>query len=489
MAIGGEPTGAQLTVQHKVDVSFGPWIAVAEAVLFVVVLWGYATHAVSPTFSGVSCGLAVVFAWAFAIRIVPIPSVYHLFLAAFSLLFLVQPILAPFIDVAAPSSDVARTYLLLTVGGLILFNASYRWAMRSAPEVGDSGPNMARVNRTFWLLVSLYGVALALIVIDAGSIPAVVMASRADRIQGRSFTTILAIYLVTFSAGAFVLLPSQLRRGGVRLVAIVCALGAAEVFLFLAFRLRTFLLMHSIAVGVGFLYLWPYWYGDSRVRRRSRKRSVVVGIVSLSALIVVAPYVRFARGLFETQGAAGLARVDLAAAIRLSFTAGDFGYSPVVYEVIRLVPRYEPHLRGQSYYRLLFAPIPRRLMPSKPPNTERLVASWIAPGVAELTVPPGVQGDLYINFGVLGVLGFLLWGGLFGLIDRLPTATRLLVVGGSATVVFHFVRGGFTNSVLLFSTLLLLSLVARRLIGFEISGVDRRRGARVDDPGARTLES
>jgi hypothetical protein len=139
---------------------------------------------------------------------------------------------------------------------------------------------------------------------------------------------------------------------------------------------------------------------------------------------------------------------------------GDLGFAPVVFDVLAYVPERADYLYGQSYYRLLFAPIPRLIWPDKPPNTQRIVASWLHPGVAQQTTPPGIQGDLYINFGYAGVLGFLVFGWMLGLLDRERGLFRALAVGGGVTPVFHLVRGGFTNPMLLLAVLLAASFIA-----------------------------
>jgi oligosaccharide repeat unit polymerase len=405
-------------------------------------------------------GITLVATITYATRLVPIPSVYHLFVAAYSLLFLVQPIVAPWVDLRLPAHELFNLYTRFTIGGLALLNIAYELASRPARQderaflVDDH-----RIARAFWVLLALYGCSLLMIVADAGSVGAIASASRVERIEQRGLSTLLSIYVITFTSGLFCLAPTVLAKRKIAIVPVAVVLLAGEALVFLSFRVRTFLLMHLVAFAIGYALLRPKLLPVRRniVAARARRVRLLPLMLVGAFLLVLGTYVRFARGMLEHGGVVDFSRLKVADVLRLSLATGDFGYAPIVYQAMHYVPREHPFLNGQSYYRLLFIPIPRSLWRGKPENTERLVAEWLAPDQPEMTMPPGVQGDLYINFGGVGILGFAVFGTLLALVDRSAPLKRHLLVGTSATVVFHFVRGGFTNSVMLFATLLALT--------------------------------
>jgi hypothetical protein len=212
---------------------------------------------------------------------------------------------------------------------------------------------------------------------------------------------------------------------------------------------------------------------DERKPARGRplgRRAVLVLVVFGALGLVGLSYLRLARGLLEERGLAGLTEVDVGLALRYNLESGDLGFAPVVFDVIEEVPARRDPLRGQSYLRLLFTPIPRTVWPEKPLNTQRIVASWLRPDVPGMTIPPGVQGDLYINFGLLGVLGFLAFGGLIGILDRQPGLTKLLCLGAGFVPIFHLARGGFTNPILLLVAVAVAGHVVARYVTAPVRG-------------------
>jgi hypothetical protein len=84
-----------------------------------------------------------------------------------------------------------------------------------------------------------------------------------------------------------------------------------------------------------------------------------------------------------------------------------------------LVPASIPFLGGSTIREIPEALIPRRLWPAKPLGVDSRVASYLYPGV-DVAVPITVQGELYWNYDVAGVLlGALLLGAAFGAVGRL----------------------------------------------------------------------
>jgi hypothetical protein len=83
--------------------------------------------------------------------------------------------------------------------------------------------------------------------------------------------------------------------------------------------------------------------------------------------------------------------------------------------LVRNVPKKIGYLNGQSIYGWMFAPIPPRLWPGKPLYLRMPpVLSTIIFNEPTNNIPPGIIAEMYINFGLtglllgMGLIGFLL---------------------------------------------------------------------------------
>lgn len=394
----------------------------------------------------------------YAVRHVPIPSFYHLFIASYLALFSIYPVASPLLGVSLPAGPLLNLYLFLTVGGLHLFTISYELTRTREAASSVYVIRFGRMEKMVWLLFAVNGLACLLIFIDAGSLEAIADVGdyrRVDRKLDSGVLSLLGLYLLTFAAVVYALLPAYVGQRKHLLIPIVGLCALIDLFIFLAFRNRTTLLVHLVALGVGYLYLKPRFHFNQikPVRFKHLKpklmRLIGVGLV----LVAVGTYTRSFRGLMESTGSIWTTKVALGSTLEIALLNGDLGYTPIVFEVLTIVPEQEPFLNGQSYYRLLFSFIPRFIWQDKPPSTERIVAGWIQPNKLEYTLPPGFQGDLFINFGLWGILGFLVYGIGFARLERMKGLIRFLMIATSFPVLFHLARGGFTNPILLFATL------------------------------------
>ena len=152
-------------------------------------------------------------------------------------------------------------------------------------------------------------------------------------------------------------------------------------------------------------------------------------------------------------------------AVGTAFSGGDFGHAYYLRRAMALYPQPQPYLLGQSYYRLLFVPVPRMLWPEKPEDTQRIFARALDPklGRRGTTIPPGVVGDLYINFGSFGVLGMVLWGFFFGM-ERYRRFSDLLFLAGAGWWLFHVVRGAVTVPLMFALAMWLAALFFQKII-------------------------
>ena len=193
-------------------------------------------------------------------------------------------------------------------------------------------------------------------------------------------------------------------------------------------------------------------------------------IIALSGIFVGSIIFRFLRGYLEP--GQNLANFDMNMKVffERSIESGDLGYAPVVMQLISLVPDTYDYLLGQSYFRLIFVVIPRAIWEKKPQNTQRIVASWLKPEIMGLTLPPGINGDSYINFGILGIVIMIFFGIFFKSIDSKLTLKNVLIWGSSPVWIFHLVRGGFTNPLLIFLVLYTInSFISKRCKVNELS--------------------
>jgi len=97
-----------------------------------------------------------------------------------------------------------------------------------------------------------------------------------------------------------------------------------------------------------------------------------------------------------------------------SFLSGqDFVDVEILVLIKNRFPAKTDFLYGETYLSLFAAPIPRQMWPQKPLEPGGLLGSYFFPG-EKTGAPPSQIGELYINFGIGGVvLGMLIWGIIF----------------------------------------------------------------------------
>lgn len=114
--------------------------------------------------------------------------------------------------------------------------------------------------------------------------------------------------------------------------------------------------------------------------------------------------------------------------------------------IMNAVPGKLDYLYGSSYLSILYAPVPRVLWANKPDINIGVLVAVEVYGMSrslQTAIPPGIVGELYINFGLVGILlGPLLIGFMF----------RKFVIFGDLQIARQSPRG------ILLYTLLLLPL-------------------------------
>jgi hypothetical protein len=221
------------------------------------------------------------------------------------------------------------------------------------------------------------------------------------------------------------------------------------VYHFLIFRIRTVPIAVLMGWGTGMIFKhFVVSLGTRPTKGRLPawvRLGVFVGIPLLALTGVAIKYLRASHGFRDYR----VTRQRVAHLIGHTFAGGDLGYALFMRRALTLYPHEHAYLKGQSYYRMFFVPIPRSIWPSKPASTQRIFAAALDPKHQPkgITIPPGIVGDLYINFGYLGILGMVVFGIVFAQ-ERYRTLTDVLYLAGSGFWIFHLVRGGFTNPVL-----------------------------------------
>jgi hypothetical protein len=322
----------------------------------------------------------------------------------------------------------------------------------------------------FTFLTILFLLAFAALVVGFvfGGGSGTLQATRAELAAGqygfRGVARLLSIYMFFPFLVAAPLLITQLSKPLQTVPWIVT--GALLVANFWLFRARTPFVTVLASTGVSILLKNRiiFVYGQPVHKRfQSLRDYVTVAALAVCILVggVVVTFIRGYIGVGRVQLTHGYARVWL----EKSFDGGDFGYQKIQRAAYTLFPTQKPFLKGQSYYRVLLIPLPRFIAPNKPENTQRVYCSVIDPGlyVTGGTIPPGILGDLYINFGHFGLFGMFVFGMIFGR-ERYYRLWQWLMLAGCFTWLFHFVRGGFTNPLVTFVVYLIVAKVLDRAL-------------------------
>jgi len=384
------------------------------------------------------------------------PSFFTWFAATYIGLFLVYPWAAPLfgIDMGVPA-QVFINYCLLAVGGIHLFIIGYELASPSYGRRRRDACYRTTSNRlltSILLLLALNLLAVFLLIVNAGSFSTLLSQTRLEMKLHVGILSTLAVYLLDVGSLLYPLIAVHVRHKPFRALAWLPIIGALEVFLFLAFRVRTFPVIHVVGLLVGWFMIAPRMViSPSRSGRHLRTGLTLtqkITLVGLVATLIMGMFVlRTFRGQFQEAESFADINIDLIGSVQLAFEGGgELGYSKWVFRILEIVPDQHGYLYGQSYYRILFVLIPRALWPDKPPNSQRIMAQWLTPGTVSVqTTPVGIIGDLYVNFGMWGILGMLAFGCAFGRLDRSSEFSRALFLAVSFAMIFHLVRGGFTN--------------------------------------------
>lgn len=185
--------------------------------------------------------------------------------------------------------------------------------------------------------------------------------------------------------------------------------GAAVLALALASAVYPFFTSSRLTIMLMILRAIIIWMC---IRGEPRPRSVAA-VVAVGFLII-SPMLALRRGAsdWESVGA------ELSPARLVEATVGGRHFLDLskTAHVLAAVPDEIDYQYGQTLVTWLVAPVPRELWPAKPPvNVGKLLGPALFESSPGSGVPPGIVGELYLNFGLPGVFVGLL---AFGLVLR-----------------------------------------------------------------------
>lgn len=382
------------------------------------------------------------------------------FVSFYLLLFYINPVYASFVGIEYMDvfgiipPQAQHVYSFFTVVSLhlaVLVHLVFskrRFDLGEGCSISVGAPGRVRVFSVIVLFVIFVCSA-----IDVG-IGGLVSLSRGELRESRSFFSLISVYLSYFLLVLVFLLGVMYKR--YRDKSILALIFFIILGLFLIFRIRTFIVANLMAFVLGVFF--------SNYTARSVKSSFKKLVLVAPLVIFIALYMRFFRGYFEVYGLSEAIQLTNQADILYeSIVLGDLGYAPVVMRVFDLFPNTFPFIGGDSWLKFIYIILPSAIFGPAVVDTQIIVGRIFYPGLNGMTLPAGIQGDAYINFGEMGFLVFILYGLFFSALSRLPSVYKLIMFGCLVTPVFHFVRGAFSNSVLLAFIILFFVYVCVRL--------------------------
>lgn len=269
-------------------------------------------------------------------------------------------------------------------------------------------------------------------------------------------------FYVLWLRGGDLLIPAR-KRIFHWIIFLSVVIGAVTLA-FIALRSRSPVIMTAFCIYAALVSARFVSFSDGSITRQSKisHSRIMLVLVGIGALAI---FLRFFRGVFF-EGAGTLSDLSLTEMIYGTLKGGDLGYITMVMDILDWAQQQGLSLNGDSYVRLVWLVFPDSLLGNRPLDTQVLIGRALS-GVDVMTIPPGVVGDAYLNFGIAGLSLFLIYGSICGLLER--TTSTLVMAGLFATsvfTVFHFVRGAFGNTVvvfvLLYFTLYLCARFMRR---------------------------
>ncbi|MCJ8146352.1 oligosaccharide repeat unit polymerase [Acinetobacter sp. A3.8] len=393
-------------------------------------------------------------------------SNYVWFVFSYLVLFYISPIFE-FVfpgEVLVGSQSSIALYHFLNISSIHALSIFYFLVFRPTPE-SKLLINDAKFDRTLYIIGGGLLLGTLWMFLTVGGFSAI-KSTRVDLKYVQGGKT-YSLWMVYFFSSFFFLLGiklAKIKRNPLYIFILLLIFCVLEFVYFIALRNRTMILMHLTALIIGvFVSKQIVFENTKKYLNEKIKKIKILPLVSVMSILAgLGIFIRFARGVYlEGDGELGISWKDM---LITSVKSGDFGYANMVVNIIDHVYYTDLSLNGQSYYRLLLAFIPESIYDKKIPTTDSLIGQMLT-GLDVMTIPPGVFGDAYLNFGLLSFFVFIVYGLLLGAIDRSKNILKAYIFFSlSFTLIYHFVRGSFVNVIISLIIIYLGVILANRLV-------------------------
>ena len=393
-------------------------------------------------------------------------SNYVWFVFSYLILFYISPIFE-FVfpgEILEGSQSSIELYHILNISSVHIFSIFYFLLYRRVEDkklyISDSN-----FNKTFYLIGGGVLLGTLWMFLSVGGFSAI-NSTRVDLkyVQGGKTYSLWMIY---FFSSFFFLLGVKLvkvKRNLLYVLILILFFCILEFVYFIALRNRTMILMHLTSLIIGAFVSKQIIFENNKDQlvSKSKKIKILPLVFVMSILAGLGVFIRFARGVYlEGDGNLEISWKEM---LITSVKSGDFGYANMVINIIDHAYYTDLNLNGQSYYRLLMAFIPETIYDKKISTTDSLIGQMLT-GLDVMTIPPGVFGDAYLNFGLLGFFVFIIYGIFLGVIDRSKNILIAYIFFSlSFTLIYHFVRGSFVNVIISLIIIYLGLVFVNRLI-------------------------
>ncbi len=397
-------------------------------------------------------------------------SIFFWFILSYISLFYLSP-LFEFIfpgEVLIGSKASILLYNILNISSVHIFCIFYFLTYRENKNLSSQIIiKKNNFNKSLYVMGSLTLLSAAWMFQSVGGLSAISV-SRVDLkyVQGGKNFSLLLTY---FSSSFFILLGILISRKKYNvfyITATIVIFSLLEFVYFISLRNRTMVLMHSLAIIMGILIYKNIIFDDIKDNYQNKiyfkKIKSLPLVLSLSCLGVLGIFIRFARGVYlEGNGEIEISLKDM---LITSVQSGDIGYANMVIKIIEYSYTNDLNLNGQSYFRLLLTIVPSSIYSSNILTTDSLIGQMLT-GLDVMTIPPGVFGDAYLNFGLFSFIVFIVYGLFLGFLDSSRKAlVSYMFFALSFTFIYHFVRGSFVNVIISLIILYLGIILANRIL-------------------------
>lgn len=365
-----------------------------------------------------------------------------------------------------------------------------RIPLHRASRPGRTGWSERRVKVVAALLVAVGGACVVVYLdrldIQLGTLPELSAKRRLEVTGGEYGYAAMGYYLwgMSLLSYAFYLLWTQLASSGRRLISLS---GVTTLAVGLLAAFPPFLTSSRTGIMVLVIYAAIIWnYARRPLTARWLTGAVVAGLLVITVMAGLRSMGR--RGVSGEDGLNAMAVPEAVLGNR-----NWLGITKTAH-LLQAVPDEIEYQNGKSFLTWLVAPIPRTVWPGKPVIRVgvTLGEDVFEKGRRASGVPPGFIGELYLNFGYLGVFGGML--GL-GMVLRLLYASFWPLLGSNRTALllytvivfpltFSLVSNDFSGVVINIARSLITLGILLPLVREKRASPASDRGAGADWPGA-----